>query len=327
MRAVVRPPSVVKRTAAQSIMSKRSASRSSDQEVMQHLSRSQIFKDYERAFSEAMDLPLNIRGHDSWSPAHHGKKDHGSFASILARFNKARAACLRAQTDASREPDSTTRTVTWFAGLSESAVPVYVGDHILGFLETGEVMLKNPTKKHFATITRQLRAWGYKTDRKQLERAYFRTRVLSPDRYRAMLRLLSIFAQHLSILSNQLVVQHEKDESANMARARQFIEKHQAEPVSLGRVAHVANISRHYFCKMFKKATRMNFIDYLSRVRIEKSKTLLLNPNSRISEAAFASGFQSMTNFNRAFRRIVGRSPTQFRKLLPKLRHSGTNGQ
>ncbi len=163
-------------------MSKRSASRSSDQEVVRHLSRSQIFNDYERAFSEAVGLPLNIRGHDSWSPAHHGKEDHDSFASILARFNKARAACLRAQTDASREPDPTTRTVTWFAGLSESAVPVYVGDHILGFLETGEVMLKNPTKKHFATITGQLRAWGYKTDWKQLERAYFRTCVLSPDR-------------------------------------------------------------------------------------------------------------------------------------------------
>src|SRR5947208_8382263 len=190
--------------------------RSSDQEVMVHLSRSQIFKDYERSFSEATGLPLNIRGHDSWSPAHHGKEDRDSLASILARFNKARAACLRAQTDASREPDSTTRTVTWFAGLSESAVPVYIGDHILGFLETGEVMLKNPTKKHFASITRQLRAWGYKTDWKQLERAYFRTCVLSPDRYRAMLRLLSIFAQHLSILSNQLVVRREKDESANI---------------------------------------------------------------------------------------------------------------
>ena len=301
--------------------------RSSDHEVMLHLSRSQIFKDYEQAFSEAVGLPLNIRGHDSWSPAHHGKTDHDSFAAILARFNQARAACLRAQTDASQESASTTRTVTWFAGLSESAVPVYVGDHILGFLETGEVMLKNPTKKHFASITRQLRAWGYKTDWKQLERAYFRSCVLSPVRYRAMLRLLSLFARHLSILSNQLVVRRETNESTNMTRARQFIEDHQAEPLSLGRIAQVANISRHYFCKMFKKATGINFTDYLSRVRVEKSKALLLNPNSRISETAFACGFQSMTNFNREFKRIVGRSPTQFRKLLPKLRRSGTNGQ
>src|SRR5438045_7232213 len=243
-------------------MNKRNATRSSDQEVMQHLSRSQIFRDYERAFSEAMGLPLNIRGHDSWSPAHHGKEDSDSLASILARFNKARSACLRAQTDASREPDSTTRTVTWFAGLSESAVPVYVGDHILGFLETGEVMLKNPTKKHFASITRQLRAWGYQADWKHLERAYFRSYVLSPGRYRAMLRILGIFAQHLSILSNQLVVRRENDESADMAGARQLVVKNEAQPLSLGRVAEVADISRHYFCKMFKKATGMNLIDY-----------------------------------------------------------------
>src|SRR5881394_3019691 len=234
-------------------MTQAGSARSSDQEVMVHLSRSQIFKDYERAFSEAMGLPLNIRAHHSWSPAHHGKTDRDSFAAILARFNQARAACLRAQTYASQEPTSTTRTVTWFAGLSESAVPVYVGDHILGFLETGEVMLKNPTKKHFASITRQLRAWGYKTDWKQLERAYFRSCVLSPDRYGAMLRLLSIFAQHLSILSNQLVVRRGQDESANMVRARQFIEKHQAEPLSLGRVAQVAYIAGITFARCSRK--------------------------------------------------------------------------
>ncbi|PYJ29276.1 MAG: hypothetical protein DME90_05780, partial [Verrucomicrobia bacterium] len=119
MRAVMRH--AIRHTASKGVISKRDAPRSSDQEVMRHLSRSQIFKDYERAFSEAMGLPLNIRGHDSWSPAHHGKEDRDSLASILARFNKARAACLRAQTDASREPNSTRRTVTWFAGLSESA--------------------------------------------------------------------------------------------------------------------------------------------------------------------------------------------------------------
>src|ERR1041385_1356196 len=99
--------------------------RSPDQEVMVHLSRSQIFKDYERAFSEAMGLPLNIRAHDSWSPSHHGKTDHDSFAAILARFNQARAACLRAQSDASQERSSPRRTGPWFAGLSETSVPVY----------------------------------------------------------------------------------------------------------------------------------------------------------------------------------------------------------
>ena len=53
----------------ESAMTQPSAARSSDKEVMRHLSRSQIFKNYERAFSEATGLPLNIRAYDSWSSA------------------------------------------------------------------------------------------------------------------------------------------------------------------------------------------------------------------------------------------------------------------
>jgi AraC-like DNA-binding protein len=67
---------------------------------------------------------------------------------------------------------------------------------------------------------------------------------------------------------------------------------------------------------MFKKATGLNFTEYLSRVRIEKAKNLLLNPNLRISEIAFEVGFQSLTHFNRVFKKIVGQSPTDYRRQL-----------
>jgi AraC-like DNA-binding protein len=66
-----------------------------------------------------------------------------------------------------------------------------------------------------------------------------------------------------------------------------------------------------------KKATGLNFTECLSRVRIEKAKNLLLNPNLRISEVAFGIGFQSLPHFNRTFRRIAGESPTEYRKKLP----------
>jgi AraC-like DNA-binding protein len=295
-------------------MTQRGASRSSDQEVMRDLSRSQIFKDYGRAFSGATGLPLNIRAHDSWSPAHHGKTDHDSFAAILARFNKARAACLRAQTDASQKPVSTTRTVTWFAGLSESAVPVYAGDHILGFLETGEVMLKIPTKKHFASVTRQLRAWGYKTDWKQLERAYFRSRVLLPDQYHAMLGLLNIFAQQLSALINQMMLEKNNGEPPLVLKAREYIDKHKTEALSLTDVAKAAGGSVFHFCKVFHKGTGLTFTDYVARVRLEDARARLLNPNLRVSEIAYDVGFQSLTQFNRTFKRVLGQSPSESRK-------------
>ena len=74
--------------------------------------------------------------------------------------------------------------------------------------------------------------------------------------------------------------------------------------------------STFHFCKMFKKATGMTFTDYLARVRIEKVKNLLLNPHKRVSEAAYEAGFQSLSQFNRVFRRIAGESPTVYRERL-----------
>jgi AraC-like DNA-binding protein len=57
----------------------------------------------------------------------------------------------------------------------------------------------------------------------------------------------------------------------------------------------------------------LNFTEYVARVRTEKAKNLLLNPNLRISEIAFEVGFQSLTHFNRVFKKVAGHSPTQYR--------------
>ena len=93
-------------------------------------------------------------------------------------------------------------------------------------------------------------------------------------------------------------------------------QEHQAEDLSLGEVAKAVSMSSYYFCKMFRKVAGLNFTDYLSRVRIEKSKNLLLNPNLRVSEIAYEVGFQSLTHFNRVFKRVLGQSPSEYRAHL-----------
>ena len=183
-------------------------------------------------------------------------------------------------------------------------------------------MLKNPTKKHFANVTRQLRVWGYKTDWKQLERAYFHACVLTRDRYHAMLGLLKIFAQQLSAFSNLMMLERNNGEPPLVQRARRFINEHKTEMLSLSTVAQASGASMFHFCKIFKKSTGLQFTDYVARLRLEDARTQLLNPNRRISEVAYDVGFQSLTQFNRTFKRIVGLSPTQFRESLPKLRCS-----
>jgi AraC-like DNA-binding protein len=125
---------------------------------------------------------------------------------------------------------------------------------------------------------------------------------------------VGIFAQQLSGLCNQLVVQEQTGEPEAIRRAKDYIARRHAEDISSSQVARELHLSRFYFCTLFKRSTGVTFTEYLTRVRIERVKELLANPNLRISEIAFQSGFQSLTHFNRVFLKLSGESPTEYRQ-------------
>ncbi len=284
--------------------------------LLEKLSRSKIYRDYERAFSAATGLPLTLRPVENWQPPQRGKANENPFCVLMSRQSRTCAACLEVQQQLSDTAKDSPKTVTCFAGVCDSAVPLHVGEQLIGFLQTGQVSLQKPTRTQFARTAKQLLDWGSTVDLSQLEEAYFHTRVLTPKQYNSMVQLLAIFGEHLSALSNQLAVHQTNAEPPNITKARRYIEMHQSETLSLDEVARAVNMSTFYFCKMFKKATRLNFTEYVTRVRVEKARNLLLNPHARISEVAYAVGFQSLTHFNRSFRRFGGQSPTQFRATL-----------
>ena len=284
--------------------------------LVEQLKRSQIYRDYEQAFRDTTGLPINLRPIESFNLPHHGDPNENPFCALMARSNHSCAACLQLQRRVEEEAALEPKTLKCFAGLCDSAVPIRVGDNLIAFLQTGQILLHKPNTKTFAATTRNILKWGTEVDLKKLEEAFFQTRVVSKKQYEAILRLLTIFAQHLAALSNQLTVQENNSENPAIARARTFIADQYSEEISLEDVAKQVNMSAFYFCKMFKKATGLTFTDYLARIRVEKVKNLLLNPNKRISEAAYEAGSQSLSQFNRVFRRIAGESPTTYRDRL-----------
>lgn len=285
--------------------------------LIEALVKSKVYLDYERAFSIATGLPISLRPAESWQLPHHGRRNENPFCAIMASKSKSCASCLQVQQQLSENATLEPYTAVCDAGLSDSAVPVRLGEKVIGFLQTGQVFRKKPSAAQFDRTAKLVSQWGVESDIEKLKDAYFGTRVLTQKQYASSIRLLSIFAEHLSMVSNQVVVQQQTAEPPVITRAKQFIAEHQGEDLSLGQVAKAVNTSTFYFCKMFKKATGVNFTDYLSRVRIEKAKNLLLNPNLRISEIAYEVGFQSLTHFNRVFKKIVGQSPTEYRDHLP----------
>lgn len=285
--------------------------------LLDRLSRSEIYKDYERAFNEATGLPLQLSPTEDWHLAHHGRRYENPFCALLAKQNKSCAACLQTQHELATTAQTEARTVTCFAGLRETAVPLRAGDQLIGYLRTGEVLAQAPTAQGYAKVVRQLKKVGIEVDSEKLREAYFQSRVFMPKRYEAVLKLLQIFAQHLSMMANQIIFRAENAEPAGVARARQYINEHHADDLSLAAVAQAAHMSTFYFCKQFKKATGLSFTEYLSRVRVEKAKEQLLKPHMRVSEVAYEVGFQSLTHFNRVFKKLNGQSPTTYRTHLP----------
>jgi AraC-like DNA-binding protein len=209
-------------------------------------------------------------------------------------------------------------TVNCAYGLCESAVPVKLGTQTIGFLQTGQVMRQKPATAGFDRAVAKAKTLGVKFDNAKAKDAYFATPVVSQKKPDSVSSLLSFFADHLSMRSNQIAVQTANAEPTVIIRAKQFIRDHHTERLSLGQVAAAVHTSIFYLCKLFKKATGITFTEIVSRTRVEKAKNLLLNPNLRVSEIAYEVGFQSLTHFNRIFKRMVGESPTLYRARLPK---------
>lgn len=285
--------------------------------LVEELVRAPVFREYQRAFEDATGLPLTLRAVEGWQLAHNDSRQQNSFCALMSQTSRSCAACLQMQQRVCEGVNGVPCTMSCTFGLSETAVGVKIGQDIIAYLQTGQVFFKPPTPQRTNRALKQIKEWGLNLDMQEAARRYNETPVVRQGEYQATVRLVQFFADQLGALANQIVLRQQTAEPVQITRARKFIEEQHGEKLSLAAVARQAGMSTFYFCKTFKKVTGLNFTDYLSRIRVEKAKNLLLNLNYRVSEIAFEVGFQSLTHFNRVFKRIAGESPTDYRQHLP----------
>jgi AraC-like DNA-binding protein/ligand-binding sensor protein len=291
------------------------AGQSKDKQLIDTLLRSRLFRDYETVFTKATGLPLTLRPVEFWQLAHHGKKHENPFCALLAERPATLAICLQAHQDMIDHTGLFPHTVTCPFGLTETAIPINLGSRVIGYLRIGQVLRHTPATSNESKVGRELKRHGVPFTL-ELRKAWSKNPLMFPDRYNAIVRLLSFFGQQLSALANQLVIESQNVEPLLVQKAREYIDKHKTEQLSLADAAKAAGASVFHFCKVFHKATDLTFTDYVARVRLEDARTQLLNPRRRISEIAYDVGFQSLTQFNRTFKRVFGQSPSEFRARL-----------
>lgn len=94
-----------------------------------------------------------------------------------------------------------------------------------------------------------------------------------------------------------------------------YINKNYKENISLDDISQAVHMSKYYFCRKFHEGTGATALEYLNNVRLTKVHNLLINTSMTIDEIAAETGFVSAVNLTRAFKKVYGMAPREFRKL------------
>lgn len=105
-----------------------------------------------------------------------------------------------------------------------------------------------------------------------------------------------------------------KRDTERMNQIYKFIINNFKEPISLTTISSIANMTPPAFCNFFKMRMQMPFTKFLNEIRIGHACKLLENEDMSISDVCFESGYQNFTNFNKFFKEITGKTPSQYRK-------------
>ena len=197
-------------------------------------------------------------------------------------------------------------------------VVVQLKEHFLGdaFQETPEL---ESIEKLFARAYLGLSFTGG-TKKKVAEKLKQMQRL---NHFGQLLCLLEIF--QLLATSDEVTELNDQDTSVKlflndkirMGTIYQYIHAHYNHTPDVNEVASKVHLSTAAFCRYFKKQTKMTFTDFVNQYRIAQSRTLLLQDKS-VSEACYEVGFESLSYFNKLFKRIEGKNPSEFKKRYLK---------
>lgn len=143
-----------------------------------------------------------------------------------------------------------------------------------------------------------------------------RTNYLSEvTRLTAASDLKNWFTDKIREVCHNAQIQKEEKSDSIIDKARKYIEdNYRTKDVSLDDVSREVDISPYYFSKLFKEETGENFIEYITRIRMERAKELLADTNLSMKEICARIGYSDPNYFSRTFKKHVGVTPTEYKE-------------
>jgi AraC-like DNA-binding protein len=131
-----------------------------------------------------------------------------------------------------------------------------------------------------------------------------------------IVHLLSETAEYRFLASQNYSNQFHSHENERMHNVYEYLMKNFKKEISLKEISSLAAMNPNAFCRFFKSRTQKSLMQFVNEIRIGHACGLLANPDETISQVAYKSGFNNVSNFNHFFKLIKKTSPRQYRKQL-----------
>lgn len=241
-----------------------------------------LARDYTKSFAAATGLPVMIEAPGEFSLE---SSDIPECCRQMAAREKTCRKCGESHIALQGEQPKTARC---FLGLTSSAVPVTVRGEAVAYLHTGHAAVNGDAAK-------------------QLQGAPKLTR----GQYEGAMRLLELFSRQLA---DNLPATTAPAPYPAIDRVAREIRENPVKNWRLKSLARHAKMHPAYFSEMFRRRLGLTLTRFIAGARTDKARRLLLHTDMQITEIAFASGFGSISQFNRVFRKETGMRPGDLRR-------------
>ncbi len=195
-------------------------------------------------------------------------------------------------------------------GLSEAAVPLIISGIKAGYFMFGGAAPQPPNQQTIQKARHLLKKNGIEVGDQDLENWLSRTPVMPSETLEAYRRIAHLAAKQIALKITDQLVDPETAMPPTVVNACGYIRaRAMVDDINLTEVARHCCVSEGHLSRIFHHATGLTFREYLAQVRVERAKSLLIHSGKTVTEIAYESGFQSLSQFHRMFRKIHGVSP------------------
>ena len=198
-------------------------------------------------------------------------------------------------------------------GVREVIAPILVDTEVVAFFFAGGWLNAKPTEARWSRIAKALAR--EKLDPEPLKEAFFKMRVMSPQREDELVELLEICAAYIGAIYRHPGRAGPPRRSEIVRRAEEYIKAHYTESISLDDVASASCTTKRNLGRLFRKEVDTTVLAFILSLRVARAARLLRTTQMSCTEIAFQSGFSSIRQFNRAFKEFKEMTPKAWQEL------------